>query len=598
MHRSFIPFCLLLCLATSLSAQSKFPYQSYLNEKVRDPHFKAYLEKQWQGKASPADLEAIEAYYQNRRLGSSKTDNLIQEGAEPHIVIHPTNPNILALSFMQNSLTNADYPVYISIDGGITWTKSSFSTEATLSSQFQGNMAIGGGDPILAFDRNGTLHMSYIYLHGNFPSLRADMFYVYSTDTGQSFTVPPLEDHVIYEGNLFQSDLLDRQWMEVDNTGGPYDGNLYLSAFYLGGALNTAGQIILRKSPDSTGFDLDSLSTAVVASPGNITQFGNVKVDQQGRVHVSCAYMDENTGGGFVYHTLSTDGGKTFTSPSQVGTGQLLSPLPGAVPGGIIHERENAAVSLAVDGDNVYLAWTDMGADSSKAYFSYSNDAGATFSPQFEFGNLLLGRSSFHFMPNVAADSGHVSISWYAVDKTLGITNYYVAESGDSGKTFRNRAVLKVSDTSSTFVGGANTFYGDYNSSIKSGCNTWTVWSDGRSGAPDIYVAKTRLCDSSSSSLSIVPEVSPVTEEFQVGSIWPNPAVNWAKFDLQISSSQIIQTELFDLQGKLLQASKADILPAGSHEITVNVNELSAGEYLLKVTSNNGLFATRLFIKE
>ena len=589
-------FCLLTFLAGALNAQNSPPYQAYLEEKVRDPHIREYLEKQLDGTATQEDLRAFQAYYHDRRNNASRANELIQEGAEPHIVIHPADKNILALTFMQNSLSTADYPIFISMDGGASWTKSAFSTEAVHNSLFPGNMILGGGDPILAFDDNGTLYLSYIYVHGNFPTLRGDLFYVYSQDTGSTFIVPPIDDHVVYQGDIFAADMLDRQWMDVDNTGGPYDGNLYLSAFYFGGALNTVGQLVLTKPADSSRFNLDSVATAVFATSGNITQFGNVQVDQSGRVHLSCALIDEIDAGGLIYHTISLDGGKTFAAPTQVGTGVLLAPQPGfTTPNSVIHSRENAAISMAVDGDNVYIVWTDLGNDASRAFFSYSHDGGANFSPQFEFGNALLDSSAFHFLPNVAADSGHVTISWYSVDKFSGVTDYYMAESANAGMSFDS--VRMVSDTSSFFAGGSDAFYGDYNSSVKDGCTTWTVWSDGRTGAPDIYVAKTRFCDAAGAQVTSVPELSPVSSDFSAGNIWPNPAAGQVNIMLHLSRPQMIGTEVYDLQGKLVKSVGPALVTEGSNEMKIDLADITPGQYVLKITSDTGLFATRMLYK-
>lgn len=577
-------------------AQNYSHSKAYLEEKVRDPQVREYLIKQIDGSATKADFSAIQAYYNGLQSKSSNKNKLIQEGAEPHIAIHPTNKNILALTFMQNSLTTVEYPIYTSFDGGTTWNKSTFSTEDVLDSLFPGSLALGGGDPILAFDKNGKLYLSYIYVHGNFPAaIRGDMFYVYSLDTGKTFVVPPIDDHVVYEGNLFTSDLLDRQWMCVDNTGGQNDGNLYLSAFYFGGLLNTEGQVVLTKPADSSGFNLDSVSTAVAPPNGFITQFGNIKVDQSGRVHVSCALIDEFTGGGFTYHTVSSNGGKTFSTPTLVGTGVLLSPNGGPNSNSLIHARENAAVSMDVDGDNIYVVWTDLGNSASKAFYSYSNNGGVTFSQRFEFGNQLLDTSTFHFMPNVSADSGQVTISWYSVDKTTGLTNYYMTESADSGQTFNS--AFMVSDTSSTFSGGPNTFYGDYNSSVKFGCTTWSVWSDGRSGEPDVYVVKTRLCDSTGAQAISISELSPVTYDFKVGNIWPNPADHEVNIMLHLSKPHWIQVDIYDVQGRLVKNIDPVLMTDGDNELTVIVDYLAPSQYILKFSSDNGLFATRILLK-
>lgn len=589
----------------SLHAQSHVFQKSYLEEKVRDPFIREYLEKQIEGTATEEDLIAVERYCAQRKKEASMAkaftvgaNQFLEEGAEPHIVMHPKDKNILALAFMKTSASQADYPVYTSRDGGTTWIKSTFNSETALNTVFPGGTILGGGDPILAFDEDGTLHMSYIYIHGTFPTLlRGDMLYVYSLDTGSTFVVPPLQDHVIYGGNLFASDLLDRQWMAVDNSGGPFDGNLYLSAFYFGGALNTIGQLVLTKAADSSYFDLNQVVTAVAPSAGDLTQFGNIQVDQSGRVHLTCAVADQVNGSGTVVHALSIDGGQTFAAPTQVGTGDVLFPINGLNPNSVIHDRENAAISLAVDRNNVYVAWTDLGNDSCKAYFSYSHDGGANFSQQMEFGNMLVGTSAYHFFPNVAADSGRVTISWYTVDKFSRETNYYVAESADSGSSFQ--AVYLISDTSSAFVGGGNAFYGDYNASAKRGCTTFSVWSDGRSGSPGIYVARTQLCDTTGIPWVSITEWSPVSEHFQVGSLWPNPANGVAYFMVSLKESHGVYSELYDIHGRLVKRFDHGLHGQGQHEMVLDIANLASGRYLLKIGSkNNSLFATRILLKQ
>ncbi len=587
----------MLLLSGQLWAQASFPFHHYVHEKVRDTTIRNFMIKKYEGKATASDLEAIEEYL---KATKEKTDSIkgesdaqLGEGAEPHIVIHPTDPNILAISYM----SEVSFPVFISTDAGASWTQSTFDSEAALYQLFPDDFIFGFGDPILAFAKDGTLYFTYIYLHGNFDSFLGSMLFVYSNDLGNSFVVPPLNDHVIYSGDVFMADLLDREWTDVDNTGGPYDGNLYLSAVYFGGALNTQGQLVLTKPAGSSGFDMSNIVTAIPHGPnGEFTQFVNLKVDQNGRVHLSCGYINPSNFSGSILHTASNDGGQTFSPPVQVGTGGLLFPNQDS-PNIVVHNRENAAASLAVDGDNVYITWTDLvgpSSDISKAYFSYSNDGGQNFSPQFEFGNFLVDSIDvFHFFPTVAADSGLVSISWHVIDKISRASNYYLAKSSDFGASFDT--VMVISDSPSSFGGGF--FYGDYDSSAKSGCYTYSVWSDGRSGSPVVYVAKTQTCSSTWVGIA-TPELSPVSEAFKVSSIWPNPASNIINFKISLSGSETISCEIYDLQGNLIERNLEKTLPAGDHQIQLNVNQLSAGQYLIRIQGSRGLFASRILVKE
>ncbi|MCA1764380.1 MAG: hypothetical protein LC664_15510, partial [Flavobacteriales bacterium] len=416
-------FLLIFCLSGHLAGQSSFPFYDYVNEKVRDTTTRNYLIKQYEGTATAADVARFEAYYKKTYQSKSFSDeDLLEDGAEPHIAIHPDDPGILAVSFMQNSEGGLSYPVFVSTDAGASWTQSTFDSEAALSQAFPGDNQFGGGDPILAFDDDGTLYLTYLYVHGSFLDINGGIFLVYSNDNGANFVIPPPDEHVVYDNDILSADILDRQWMDVDNTGGSYDGNLYMSAYYPGGDLNTQGQIVLTKPAGSNQFDLDNIAVAVPFGPnGEDTQFGNIKVDQNGRVHVSCVYVNNSSGGGLIYHAVSTDGAQTFGTPVQAGQGGIFFPTQFTGNETVIHDRENAATSMDVDGNNVYIAWTDLEDGESKAYFTYSNDGGQSFSPQTEFGNLLVDSVEvYHFFPAVAADSGRVSISWYTVDKISG----------------------------------------------------------------------------------------------------------------------------------------------------------------------------------
>jgi len=593
--KHFISFLIVFFLVGQLTAQSSFSFYDFVDEKVRDTVIRDYLIKKYEGNATADDLARIEAYYRAtyQSEADSKDEQLLQDGAEPHIAIHPTDPNILAVTFMQNSTAGIAYPVFISTDAGASWTQSTFDSEAALNQVFPDDIQLGGGDPILAFDEGGTLYLTYIYVHGTLPDANAGMFFVYSNDNGTTFEIPPFEDHVVYDNDLFIADVLDRQWMDVDNTGGPYDGNLYMSAFYPGGNLNTQGQVVLNKPADSSTFDTANIAVAVPFGPdGEQTQFGNVKVDQNGHVHVSCAYLNDVSGGGLIYHTVSTDGAQSFSNPILVGQGGLLEPFQSISDDFVIHNRENGAVSMDVDGNNVYIAWTDLEDAESKAYFSYSNDGGQNFTPQIEFGNILVDSVDvFHFFPNVAADSGRVSISWYTVDKVSGEVNYYLAESNDFGVTFESADV--ISEEISSFGGGA--FYGDYNASVKKGCHTYSVWSDGRTGSPDVYIAKTATCEDIVVS---VPELSPVSDAFKVSYLWPNPALNEINLEITLRESELISIDIYDLQGRFIKSSFEEQVLQGNHNVRIDISEIPAGKYLVKIQAEGGLFASRWLIKE
>lgn len=566
--------------------------EEFIEEKIRTPELRERVEeiKEQHDAGLPytlmskEEIESITSRYQNPELRSEET---FTGGAEPHIAMNPANHDHIVVTYM-GSAGDFDYPIYYTTDGGTTWTQSSFSTAAELQNQYPSSGVLGGGDPILAFDEDGTVYLTWIYAHGGFATgINAGMFYAYSSDGGANFTVPDTTHHVVYSGNLLNNDILDRQWMDVDNSGGTYDGNLYMSGVYFGGPLGPAGELCLIKTPADSGFT--SVVSAIPVTANESTQFGNVKVDGNGVVHMSAMRFAGSSGAGNIVYTQSTDGGMTWS------TAVDIAPATTALPNGgnhLVHDRDNSAVSLAVDGSNVYIAWSDMANNDVRSFYAYSNDGGVTWSNAIEYGVDVLDNTYYHLMPNVAAEGGTMSIAWYAVDRTSLESWYHIVQSADAGVTLGPAGVVSPASTDFS-AAGQQDFYGDYNSSVRSGCETFAAYSDGRTGAPVLYVAKFNTCNV----MANITEFSPLNGGLSVSDLYPNPAINEANLTFELEQKTAITVEVFGTNGQLVQALNAQQFAAGQHTLQLDVSELATGTYMVKVNTAEGVFATRTLVK-
>ncbi len=329
-----------------------------------------------------------------------------ETGAEPFIAIDPNNDSRVGISFMGNG---GNWHLFLSEDSGETWENANINTSDVLSELYPDDMLIGGGDPVFIFGENDSIHVAWLYLHGtNLSDVTAnplECFYLVSGDFGTTWESKPS----IHSGLLSSFDAIDRIWMARDNSSGPYEGNIYLSAVhFVNSPSGDAGELVFIKPTDSSDFNFMG-STAVPAGPMNQTQFGNVAVDESGTVHLSCALLSMSSGQ--IAYAQSTDGGETFSDPIILASGTLMPPTTN------IHDREGPAVSLAVDGNNIYVAWTDFAGGTVKSYYAYSHDGGTSFSDQIEFAAELNGSLFSATMPCVAADEGHLAISWYTFNK-------------------------------------------------------------------------------------------------------------------------------------------------------------------------------------
>ena len=70
-------------------------------------------------------------------------------------------------------------------------------------------------------------------------------------------------------------------------------------------------------------------------------------------------------------------------------------------------------------------------------------------------------------------------------------------------------------------------------------------------------------------------------------SIYPNPASGQFNISFENNSASIIKMELFDLEGKLMQANQFSNIKAGTVE-SVNVNGYAPGMYMLKLSDEKG----------
>lgn len=571
--------------------------ENYIEEKFRDErirefvrnHALAYQEAKANGvEYVPEGPSAID-FLNSLEISNTETKGInftfSPAGAEPHIAINPTNSDHVVVTYMSGG-GSLNFPIFVSMDGGNTWTQSSYDAQAQLDNHASGASVAGGGDPILAFDDDGNLHLTYIFAYTSGFNILGAMFYVNSTDGGLSFNIPPNGAHLIYEGNVFAGDLLDRQWMHCDNTGGAEDGTLYMSAVYFGGGFGTAGQLVLKKGVADDGFT--SNTVAVPHTGGLSTQFGNLKTDNNGDVHMACMRFDGGTGAGEIVYTKSTDAASTFTPYTVIAN--ATTGLPNNAPTHIVHDRDNSATSLAVDGNNVYIAWSDFTGGTMRGFFTYSSDGGVNFATPYEFGPAIFGSGFLHAMPNIAADNGRVSVTWYKVDSTTFETEYVMAESDNAGQSFDSYAIISAGTTDFQNETPGD-FYGDYNASEKDNCNTYSVFCDGRTGSPVVYFVNEDAC-----SLGVgVEEITAINGTLNLA-LYPNPTQDMLNIEVSSETPSSGEISIINVDGRVVKVQELNT-NSQLQKVEINVSELASGVYRLRVETDKE-YIQRSFVKK
>jgi len=540
--------------------------------------------------------EATERDVKNKTTATDQrvtTHTSSVEEAEISIAYDPTDSSNLVLSYMEQN-SGLVFPIYYSSNGGASWTRSSFSSTGILHADFPGQLAAGGGDPAFAWDKTGRLYYSWIYLSINstFDTAYFSLNWAYSTDKGHTWSVAP--KHFIGQGALdpnsgtsfpYKDGITDREWLAVDNSGGPHQGNVYCSFvnFPADGSAPTCEAIkTMIAGTDSFG--------AIVPAYVGTTQFGNVEVDNTGVLHMSFADLDN----GQVKHAASTNGGVSFGASTVVGAASNM------FPGGpfVVHNRENGAINMSCDGPagtghNVHIVWSDFPAGTVTSYYAHSTDGGNTWSTRDSLNNHFPGQISF--MPTVAAYGNNVSVAVTAVDSSDS-ASYYLLNSTDNGNTFM--APAQVSSTPTNYVAegakasGSNLFFGDYTKSARTGCEVYAAWSDGRNNlGPKVYFARKNFCALG------VNEISTVTGAVQLTQLYPNPAQSQITLRLTASKSEAVTLQITDMTGRVL-LSQQKTLMVGQQDVTLQLAGLASGAYVLSVQNKGGLVATRNVVKK
>ena len=498
-------------------------------------------------------------------------------GAEPFISLSKFNPDLLSISYMDDQALT--WRINISTDGGQTWNLSAFNSRSILAANYPDNVILGGGDPVAVFDSNGKLHVTFIHLHStpanvnNQNAYIFELFYATSVDTGQTWQ----SENSIADGTFGSFDFVDRQWMDID-----LNNNIYLAGVHFSAsAIGAAGIIMWKKNSNQPNFT--PLGVTAIPQAGSTPQFSNLTVDEDSMVHITASRVagQGGTSNDQITYVSSNPGASTFGGVTTLGNANTFP------SNNTVHDRENGAVSSAVDGQNVYVAWTDFDG-TVKSYYVYSHDGGATFSNPIEIA-ASNSSSSYALMPVVAADNGNFAISWYQVDSAALTSDYVVANSIDQGVTLENPIV--VSDQLTNFTNAGNAFYGDYNSATMRDQNLHLSWCDGRSGNPRVYYACIDF-----STITSVAEVTPLHDALQLKNLFPNPIQNTVQLDVYVAADKKVKVDVLDESGRLCHSKEFSGIQ-GTNRIALDLNQLRAGNYLIRLTSQDNYTVTRKVLK-
>jgi hypothetical protein len=222
----------------------------------------------------------------------------------------------------------------------------------------------------------------------------------------------------------------------------------------------------------------------------------------------------------------------------------------------------------------------------------YSDDEGKNWSPAT---TVSIPKGKQNFFPWIAVDdaTGEVWVVYDTFDETTDYaTNVYVAYSADGGDTWLNQ---KVSDVSHITAPIDNYYFaygyaGDYIGIAAYGGKAYPIWHDNRNGTWQLYCSPVSAPSNLQKAAAVQPvSKASVNENGRNVSVSPNPVTSFIQ--LQVSNETISNVQLINQSGAVVKQWN------NVSSKTLNVANIPAGVYILKITGNENRTYTQKIVK-
>ena len=266
----------------------------------------------------------------------SNDGGAFRQGNEPTVVIDPTNPNLVMAAwndYCDTDLGGGWMGIAYSRDRGESWTPSKipgYPTDTSaegMASPLHGRQA-EAGDPLLAFDNDGNLFAGGIAFNRVNPQNGDVWVATYGAQPHPSgYPKDYLRTVIVGTGTPALNGIFeDKPELEVDRTGGRFDGNVYICwSRFVGFAGRT--KISFSRSTDSGR----TFSRPIELSYGKDVQGCDIAVEHDGDVYV--AWGTRNTPSAIDAQGMaiarSTDGGASFAPAHQIASFTRYFPSDG-----------------------------------------------------------------------------------------------------------------------------------------------------------------------------------------------------------------------------------------------------------------------------
>src|SRR5256712_4571964 len=386
---------------------------------------------------------------------------------------------------------------YRSTDGGDTWQSALVpgfpgdpSPEGLAPPVHDAGWKIGS-DPVITADREGRVYLAWVssgptttefagwYVRTRYSNLGATYDFTSIVYAGHDTPSDKL-------GGPGNSRVVDKEWIAVDDTGGPCDGYLY-TPWALFESAHGSVPIVAQRSTD--GGRTWSPILLLSHSPNTQNQGTTVTVGPDGTVYVAWEDFHKDT----ILFTRSLDCGATFDPERSIAS---IVPVPEPLPGNRYRLDSFPRMAVSDTTGTVFVTWADDRSGDADVLLVRSTDRGVSFSSPNRVNDVATNNQIF---PAITTYKGRVDVAFYDSrnDPNAQLLDVYYAQSNDDGLTFLpNVQVTDAAfDPNLGITAGGGAFLGDYNGIASNAAGAHPIWADNRNVSPgalrdqDIYTA-------------------------------------------------------------------------------------------------------------
>lgn len=492
---------------------------------------------------------------------------------EPYIAINPINSNNLVAAWMKLSGFTLAIGTSYSNDGGSTW-----STPAVIPHLYPN---FTSADVSLAFNSTGTVYMSYIDYH---PSQDSGFVMCTKSLNGGASWNPPVKVISTYETPDMP---VDRPWIAIDNSGGAYNGKLYIvSKSIETGAM--PHHIWIKSSADG-GTTWSPIKLVDDSIPTNLitNAMGVPAVGPDGNVYIAyVSYNPSQSPFPRVICLKSTNGGSSFT------LGIIGYPVAGSPMTDTLYQGSYIISANPTNANNLIYTFTDNRNGDPDILSVHSDNAGLTWtSTPVRVNDDAVSNGVGQDMCWAGFSStGKYGVAWRDRRNTGGTSSsafeIYSTVSTDGGATFKPNQNLN--STASPFINiqRGNDFIGICIDDNYVYCN----WCDLRTGNTDIFFNKTPM--------SVYTGVAEDLINEDIGmKIFPNPTSGNATLQLHLRGPQYLKIDLADINGNVIKMITSQMFNGQDQSVYIQTTGLSVGSYLIRVQSESGMVIASKLLK-